>query len=207
MSGLSWIAELLRRHAPPAGAGAAPVPPVPRPLHADWAWRPDPWAHAKTPATGARTVAGLRLSPEVAVYHDCPGEGVTLAQDGSAGPPFALVMAPGDFAGSFLSLAIDLPRAALAGLGPAHILALHARCAGGLPPGTVARLNLRQGARDHRLSRGLPQGQPFEFDLAALPLGDGPVAAGWVDLIFAAPLPAQVRIDDLTLTRRRRAEP
>lgn len=215
MGAMPWMSGLLRRRAPPPEAAADPPPPeaaahpppVPRPLHADWAWRPDPWARPLLPARWAQPAPGTRLSPEVALYHDCPGNAVDVAQDPGAGPPFALMLLPGGFGGRFLSLAVDLPDAALSGLGPGHILALDVRCDGGLPPGSVARLNLRQGAAERRLMRGLPQGLPFEFDLVTLPPEDGAVTAGWVDLIFGAPLAAPVRIADLTLSRRPRAEP
>lgn len=203
---MSWIAARLRGPAPPPPDAEA-LPPVPRPLHADWAARPDPWARALAPGTWPNPAPGTRLSPEVAVYHDCPGQAVAVAQDLGQGPPFALVLTPGGFGGRFLSLALDLPRAALSGLGPSQILALDLRCDGGLPPGSVARLNLRQGRKMVHLTRGLPLGLPFEFDLAALPLAPGPIDAGWVDLILAAPLSAPVRIADLTLSRRPRAEP
>jgi len=79
--------------------------------------------------------------------------------------------------------------------------------AAGLPR-AFARLNLRQGPNLEKMLRGLPETGPTgtEFDLWALETAPGRVEAGWIDLIFEAPLPPVIAINDLVIARRFRAQ-
>jgi len=186
---------------------AAPAAPVPRPLHADWAWRPEPWVARLAPAGLVAPESGARLADNLAVYHDCPLRETAVRQIvGVAGPaPYALALDVFGFAGRFLSFAVDLPEAGRARLGADSILAMTAAVESCAPVATVARINLRQGPDLRSLSRGVVAGIAAEFDLVAAGLDDRPVAAAWLDLIFEAPGLNRIVVLDLTLTRRPRA--
>lgn len=182
-------------------------PPIPRPLHCDWAWRPDAWSRPLRPSGLVAPAPGTRLGPEIAVFHDCPLAELALRQRPApaAGLALALDIEIFGFSGSFLSLALDLPAAALAGLGADHILAAEADLTCEVPFTAQARLNLRQGPEHRQLARGLSPGKPVEFDLAAMGLDQRRIEAAWLDLLFQAPGPNRITVSDLTLTRRPRA--
>lgn len=180
---------------------------LPRPLRADRAWRPGAWARPLAPGRWDRPMPGQRLSPDVALYHDCPGRGLSARQEATGTAPFALLLRPCGFGGRYLSLALDLPAEVLDGLRPGHILGLSARVTGPLAAGPMARLNLRLGPDLRRRMLRLPQDRAVEFELTSADLAGPPPAAGWVDLIFAPPGPDPIRIADVTCSRRPRAEP
>lgn len=187
---------------------AADAAPIPAPLHSDWAWRPEAWLRPVVPAALAGPAAGARLTGDLSVYHDCPLRESVLRQirgeDGA--PPFALALDIFGFAGSFTSLAIDLPAAALAGFGADRIVTATVVFDASVPVWATVRLNLVQGPEHHRLSRPILSGIPVEFDLAAAKIDHRPITAGWLDMILLDPRANRVVLRDLTLTRRPRAE-
>jgi len=186
---------------------AAPATPIPRPLHADWVWRPEPWVARLSPAGLVAPESGARLAENLAVYHDCPLRETAVRQiAGIAGPaPLALAVDVFGFAGRFLSFAVDLPATGCARLGADSIVAVTPAVESCAPVATVARLNLRQGTDHRSLTRGVVSGAAAEFDLAAAGLDGRPVAAAWLDLIFEAPGRNRIVVLDLVLTRRPRA--
>lgn len=186
---------------------AAATAPIPRPPNADWTWRPEPWVVRLAPAGLAAAESGARLAENLALYHDCPLRETSLRQiAGVPGhPPHALALDVFGFSGRFLSLAVDLPEAACAGLGADHVLVATVAAESLAPVAATARLNLCQGHDHRRLSRGIVFGTAAEFDLAAARLDDRPVTASWLDLIFEAPGRNRIVVHDLTLTRRPRA--
>lgn len=189
-------------------AGQAGAAPLPRPLHADWAWRPPVWAQPLRPAGLAGARPGARLCAEIAVFHDCPLRETLLRQVPGEDPasPYALLIDVLGFTGSFLSLAIDLPGPALAGLGGGHIVSARLDFDAAAPVAAVARLNLRQGPEQHRLARALVPGTAVDFDLAAAGLDARAIGAGWLDIIVQDPGANRVVLRDLVLARRPRAE-
>lgn len=212
-SALGTLGALLRgrARAPAVATEAGPGPhdlaPVARPLHCDWAWRPPAWSGPVGSADLRGPEPGARLCPDLALFHDCPQRGLDLRQVPPPGParPFGIEIAVRGFGGSFLSLALDLPAAALAGLGPDHVVTATAAFAADVPVGAQARLNLRQGPEHHRLPRAVATGEVVEFDLGGGPVDGRRIEAAWLDLIFVTPPENRIRIADLTLARRPRA--
>ncbi|MCB1313464.1 MAG: hypothetical protein KDK29_16990, partial [Sedimentitalea sp.] len=122
--------------------------------------------------------------------------------------PFGLQMDVFRFDGSFLSLVVDLPGAAVAGLRREHLLRLGAIIATERPIEIFARLNIRHGPNTEQLVRELPHDAPgtlVEFDLAYSRLNEKRVERAWLDLIFETPDMNQVTLRDLTFARYRRA--
>ncbi|CTQ32605.1 DUF6478 family protein [Jannaschia rubra] len=186
------------------------------PPQCDWAWRPDPWAAALSPVSVAGALDGTRLAQGVTLFHDCPMAEITLHQhrrtSAGARAPFALSMDVLGFHGSFLSLAIDLPQEAAQGLRRSHIVIVSARLRTERPTEAFVRLNIRQGPNTEQLISQLQPGDrpgdPLraEFDLGFHDLKPAKLESAWIDLIIERPEMTQVTIDDLTLTRRPRAD-
>src|SRR5690606_28395102 len=53
---------------------------VPRPLHADWVWRPQIWSGPIFPPGRAAAPNGTRFGDEATLYHDCARSELTVRQ-------------------------------------------------------------------------------------------------------------------------------
>ena len=196
----------------PAPKGQGPSTSPLRLPGADWAWRPGPWAGGRAgggiEAGALPRHSGLDLGDGVRLFHDAdaPGIAVEWPQAGTE-TPMGLRLRLDGFDGGFLSLAIALPAGALRGLGRRHLLGVEADLGPAGAPRAFARLNLRQGPNSEALLRGLPETGPTgtEFDLWTAETDLDRVEQGWIDLIFEAPLPDVLVIDDLLVARRPRA--
>lgn len=192
-------------------AGAAVVP---RPEMADWAWRPEVWCAPLRPAGYAAIGSGTAIGRDVKIFHDCGESEIALRQirNNSAADslaPRALRLDVLRFDGSYLSLVLDLPAAELPALGPRHILRMDARIALERPLEIFARLNIRHGPNTEQIVRELPRGQAevsVEFDLAHAQINERRIERAWVDLIFEGPELNQITLQDVTFSRRPRAE-
>ncbi|MBW7922918.1 MAG: hypothetical protein H3C51_12580 [Rubellimicrobium sp.] len=191
---------------PRGGAGDPPWPPG-----ADWHWRPPFWHVPTSPAGLAGAASRTRIGDGITLFHDCAESGLTLRQiQGAAdGPAFALALDVLDFDGSFLSLAIDLPPGAVAGLQRRHLVGLALDLAAERAAEIFARLNIRHGPNTEQQVRELPASSgrvTVEFDLAYTRLNEKRVEAAWLDLIFDKPAMNRIVLGDLTLARYPRAE-
>lgn len=203
-------------------APRAPDLAVDQPPGTDWAWRPDPWSRPWTPpaATGPR----IPLGPCVTLFHDAGLAELTLRQTRTTRAddraPYALDLAAYAFDGSYVSLVLDLPREAVAGLSRRHLLRLDLDAVAEAPLEVFARLNLRHGPDTEAVVRDWPGGfapDPgpeagpdasrgrVEFDLAHAAFDEARLTAAWVDLIVERPRMTRVTIRDLTLLRCPRA--
>ncbi|MEM7641110.1 MAG: DUF6478 family protein [Pseudomonadota bacterium] len=186
------------------------------PPQCDWAWRPDPWATALSPSTRAGVQGGDALTQGVTLFHDCPLAEITLRQVRASSPgasaPYALEMDALGFAGSFLSLAMDMPKAGATTLQRSHIVGLSTTIWMERQAEIFARLNIRQGPNTEQLVSELKPGErpdspvTAEFDLGFHDIKSAKLDHAWIDLIFDKPQMNLVRIADLTLTRRPRAD-
>ena len=210
-------ARLLAQVADRRLAGAqAIIGQIDRPPQCDWAWRPSPWAQAMHPASVAGAVGGTRLADGVMLFHDCPLAEITVHQtrtpDSDARAPFVLSVDALGFRGSFLSLAMDLPVEAARSLRRSHILGVSTLFDSERPIEMFVRLNIRQGPNTEQLVSELrPGDRPgspviAEFDLGFHEINPAKLENAWIDLIFERPEMSRVRIRDLTLTRRPRAD-
>ncbi|WP_089276983.1 DUF6478 family protein [Antarctobacter heliothermus] len=184
----------------------------PRPEDSDWAWRPELWC-GPLPVqgiVGVRSKAGL--GHEATLYHDCQRTELTLRQIRNTRAAdlaaYGLKLDVFGFTGSYLSLAVDLPKNAVAGLTRQHLIRLETIVESEEPLEIFARLNVKHGPNTEQVVRELPLHEEtvqVEFDLAYTRLNEKRVEKMWLDLIFEGPRMNQVNLRDLTFSRRRRA--
>ena len=146
------------------------------------------------------------------LFHDCAFSELTLRQLRNTREadlaPYGLRMDVFKFDGSFLSLVIDLPQEAAAGLTRQHLLRVDTIIETEKPLEIFARLNIKHGPNTEQLVRELPlyeQDVMVEFDLAYSRLNEKRIERVWLDLIFEAPDMNQVVLRDLTFARHLRA--
>ena len=184
-----------------------------KPHGCDWSWRPELWREP-LPVPGMSSVPSkAMLGDEVTLFHDCEFSELTLRQIRNRREqdlaPFGLRMDVFRFDGSFLSLVVDLPQAAVDGLKRRHILRMDTIVDMEKPLEIFARLNIRHGPNTEQIVRELPLHEEeimVEFDLAYTKLNEKRVEKAWIDLIFEGPEMNQVILRDLTFSRRPRAE-
>ena len=193
---------------PPLGAGLPQLP-----LGTDWSWRPDLWRGTlREPgavASGDRTVLG----EGVTLYHDCPLGEVVVRQVRNDRPedraPYGLAIDVFGFQGSFLSLALNLPEAAVEGLKARHLVRAAMVIDCDRPVKAFARLNIKHGPNLAQPVSNLPEDgrdKVAEFDLAYAGLNDRRIERAWVDLILNDAAMSRIVIRDLVVSRRPRAE-
>ncbi len=186
---------------------------IPRPEMADWAWRPEVWSRAIRPSGFAAIASGTAIGQELKLFHDCSESEITLRQirnaDATDLAPWGLRLDVFRFAGSYLSLVVDLPTADASALRARHILRIDARIDVERPVEIFARLNIRNGPNTEQMVRELPRGRSdifAEFDLAYGRINDKRLERAWVDIIFEGPEMNQITLRDVTFSRRPRAE-
>ena len=184
-----------------------------RPDQCDWAWRPDPWTDPRAPAGVVQVPSPHTLSDSVTLFHDCTRSEITLRQthiaDQTVSAAFGLLMDVYRFDGSFLSLVLSLPDAAISGITRNHYFSLRARMTRENPIEIYARLNIQHGPNTEQMVRQLDLNDDVglaEFDLAYSNINEKRVEKAWIDLIFDNPAMNQVHLTDLTLTRAPRAD-
>lgn len=184
----------------------------PKPVGTEWAWRPALWRQ-KLPTPGESSVSNqTRIGEEGTLFHDCSFSELTLRQIRNTRDEdlaaFGLQMDVFKFDGSFLSLAIDLPKDAIEGLTKSHLLRVDAMLESESPLELFFRLNIKHGPNMEQIVRELPQDEkrPFvEFDMAYTQLNEKRIESGWLDVIFDKPDMNQITLRDLTFARYRRA--
>jgi len=183
------------------------------PLHSDWSYRPELWRGPLSPPGYAAVETKTRIGDEATIFHDCAISELTLRQlrntreDDLA--PFGVRMDVFRFDGSFLSLVVDLPHAAVDGLRKRHLVRLDMIVELEKPLELFARLNIKHGPNSEQIVREIPLGPGVltaEFDLAYTDMNEKRIERAWIDLIFEGPEMNQIIIRDLTLSRRPRAE-
>ncbi len=193
---------------PAIGSTAFPVP-----HDADWFWRPQLW-RAPLPRSGIASVrSGEQLGEEVSLFHDCAASEISLRQIRNFREadlaPFALRMDVFAFSGSFLSIVVDLPEAAVTDLRRRHLICLDTAVQMEKPLDVYARLNIRHGPNTEQIVLQVPLNEDemtVEFDLAYSAINEKRVEKAWIDLIFDGPAMNELTLRDLTLCRRPRAE-
>jgi hypothetical protein len=184
----------------------------PKPFNSDWAWRPEFW-RGPLPVTGMSSVENkTKFGDEITLFHDCQYSELTLRQlrnvRESDLAPYGLRMDVFQFDGSFLSIVVDLPPDAVAGLKRTHVMRMDTIVELEKPLEIFARLNIQHGPNTEQIVRELPLHDSevmVEFDLAYTNLNEKRVEKAWVDLIFEEPDMNQVVLRDATFSRRPRA--
>lgn len=184
-----------------------------RPHGTDWSWRPEIWREPLPRVGMASVPSRCRLGQEVTLFHDCSRSELSLRQLRNSREtdlaPFGLRMDVFAFDGSFLSLVLDLPQAAVDGLRRRHLIRIDTIVEMEKPLEIFARINIKHGPNTEQIVREMPLGAQevmVEFDLAYTNLNEKRVERAWIDLIFENPQMSQVVLRDLTLSRRPRAE-
>lgn len=183
------------------------------PMGSDWSWRPELW-RGPLPVSGvASAEPRSQLGEEATVFHDCDRSELALRQVRNLREadlaPYGLKMDVFGFDGSFLSLVIDFPPEAVAGLKRKHLIRLDTIVELEKPLEIYARLNIKHGPNTEQMVRELrldSEAHVVEFDLAYSNLNEKRVERLWLDLIFEGPQMNQVIIRDVTFSRRPRAE-
>lgn len=125
------------------------------------------------------------------------------------GAAYGLQVKVAGFDGSFVSVVVDLPDAAVTGLTKSHVLGLHSAIEPSREIKAFGRLNVRHGPNTEQIVCDLEmQTGPVaaDFDLAYTKLNEKRVESAWIDLIFDAPADTTLVLADLTVSRRRRAQ-
>jgi hypothetical protein len=184
----------------------------PRPAGTDWSWRPNLWRGPLSQKGIASVESRTTIGDEATVFHDCRITELTVRQlrngRDSDLAPFGLRLDVFRFDGSFLSLVVDLPEPACAGLQKRHLIRLNVAVEVEKPLEIFARLNIRHGPNTEQIVRELPlhEDEVFvEFDLAYTKLNEKRIEKIWLDLIFEGPEMNQITIRDLTFARYPRA--
>ena len=178
----------------------------------DWAWRPAMWQRPlKTNRIDAQN--GTALCDRIALYHDAPDTYVALSQQAATDPaapaPFVAQLEIPEFAGSYLSMALDLPTEATLELCKSHLLSLEIKITSDTPTGMFARLNIKNGPNVEQVVREMPIHSDHaiaEFDMAYTAFNEHRLEKAWIDLIFRQPEQNQIILHDLTAKRTRRAD-
>ncbi len=185
----------------------------PKPHGTDWSWRPSLWRETLDIPGRASVLSKTKLGSELTLFHDCQQSELTLRQIRNTREadlaPFGLRMDVFNFDGSFLSVVLDLPEAAIAGLQKRHLIRMDTIVEMEKPLEIFARLNIQHGPNTEQIVRELPLHEEdimVEFDLAYSRLNEKRIERGWVDIIFENPEMSQVVLRDLTFSRRPRAE-
>ena len=184
-----------------------------RPMGTDWSWRPDLWK-GPIPVPGFSSVPGkAAVCDGATLFHDCRGSELTVRQIRNGRQqdlaPFGFRMDVFRFDGSYLSLVVDLPTAAVTGLRLKHLIRLDVIVEMEKPLEIFARLNIKHGPNVEQIVRELPLNEEevmVEFDLAYARMNEKRVERMWVDLIFERPEMNQIILRDVTFSRRPRAE-
>ncbi len=186
---------------------------IPRPLHTDWAWRPALFGAPIRPGGLAGVVSGSGLGTGVKLFHDCDLNEVAIRQvrtaDRGAAPPFELRLDVFRFRGSFVSLAIDLPEEGARDLSRRHLVRIGLSLVAERPARVFGRLNVRHGPNTEQVVRQFDTSDSaghVDLDLSGSRLEEDRIERAWVDIIFEAPEMNQIRLGDVTLSRRPRAE-
>lgn len=185
----------------------------PRPLGTDWSWRPYLWKRPSSQIGFASAARKTRMDAQVTLFHDCDRSEIAIRQVRNQRDkdlaPFSTAIEIFDFRGSFLSLSIELPADAAAGLTGQHLMRIDAVVECERPALVFARLNIQHGPNTEQVLRELDLSRPeaaVDFDLAHLHLNERRIEKLWLDLILEQPAMNKVVLRDLTFCRHHRAD-
>lgn len=186
---------------------------IQRPLHSDWAYRPELWRGPLSPPGLTAILSKSTIGNEITLFHDCRISELTVRQIRNTREndlaPFGLRLDVFKFDGSFLSLSLELPKSCVDGLQKRHLIRLNMSIELEQPLEIFARLNIQHGPNKEQIVREMPMENAdsfVEFDLAYSNLNEKRVERAWLDLIFEGPEMNQIVLRDVTLARRPRAE-
>ncbi|MEM6619012.1 MAG: DUF6478 family protein, partial [Pseudomonadota bacterium] len=182
-----------------------------KPARTEWSHRPEAWAGPVVPGGVAAVETKTQIGSEVTIFHDCSRSEMSFRQVRNTREedfaPFGLRLDVFNFDGSFLSLAVEMPKGALDGLKRTHLLRLDLILESERPQEMFARLNIRHGPNTEQIVREIDMSTrriAVEFDLYYTQFNEDRGEGMWVDLILDSPSMNQVTFRDLTVIRRPR---
>lgn len=199
------LRNFFRRGATPPPNTPLPPAQIPQALQhlpgLEWVWNPGLQLHR-----GAQDgiANGVTVLPGVKLFHDGADQALQLRPAEGRG----LTVQLRGFQGSFLSLVLDLPPAAVQGLKLRHLMRLDASVTASGALQVYARLNIRHGPNVEQVVRPLPPGpgsQMVEFDMFYVGLNEKRVELAWIDLIFNPEGDQEITLTGLSVSRRPRA--
>ncbi|MFN3275807.1 MAG: DUF6478 family protein [Paracoccus sp. (in: a-proteobacteria)] len=187
------------------------------PAGTDWRWRPQILQGRNAISSLVAPASGEWLSPEVALFHDCPRRALMLRQRRNRRATdlaeYSLALEVMGFEGSYLSYSLGLPEQPLDGLGGQHVIRVDTVFDAERPIAAYARLNIQQGPNTETILRKLGDDldqrdcrRAVEFDLGYADLSARRVDKAWVDVILEAPAMNAVAMRDIVLSRYPRAQ-
>ncbi|QFU07081.1 hypothetical protein PARPLA_00106 [Rhodobacteraceae bacterium THAF1] len=194
-----------------AGSVTNTAPQAPR--DSDWVWRPDVFSSRMTAPGHAGIASGTALGDSVKMFHDCPVSEISLRQTAgraySASAPYGIAFDVLNFAGSFLSLVVELPKEAVEGLTLSHVVHALVQIEAESEIEVYARLNVKHGPNTEQVVRELDMRHStpeVDFDLAYTDIAEPRIESAWLDIIFGNPRMNRVVLRDLIVSRHLRAE-
>ncbi|MFN3525664.1 MAG: DUF6478 family protein, partial [Paracoccus sp. (in: a-proteobacteria)] len=178
------------------------------PAGTDWRWRPQILQARNAVSSLVSPRSGEWLSPEVALFHDCPRAALILRQRRNRRATdlaeYSLALEVLGFGGSYLSYSLTLPTEALSDLGGQHVIRLDTVFDAERPIAAYVRLNVQQGPNTETILRKLGDDldqrgcrRVFEFDLGYADLSAREIEKAWVDVIFESPAMNAVALRDI----------
>ena len=124
-------------------------------------------------------------------------------------PGYALVVESGDFDGSYISVAIEVPNRLLRTVTRNSIVRLEMKFRSDRPIDGKFRLNLRRGPNIFAIWQPFDSnvgGQQIDFDLADSGTDPTKTEAMWLDLVVSVSRAPQIELADVRISHRFRAE-
>lgn len=184
------------------------------PHNSDWSWRPPLWRNelAEPGAVSLREKADL--GENVTLFHNCKRSEIIFAQRRNTCQgdlaPFGVVLEVLQFDGTYLSIAVACPDAAVDGLGRHHIVRVEMTMEQERAQNAHMRLNIRHGPNTETLKQQVYADEKgravVEFDLAYCEINEKRVEHMWLDVLYDNPAMNRFAMRDLVFCRFPRAE-
>ncbi len=192
---------------PHIGATKFPVP-----YGSTWSWRPEVLTHPLQSNVLVAEEQSSNLEKKLQVFHDCSLGDIMVSQcRHSRVPdyaPFSLQVEVFDFNGTFLSLVFNLPREGITDMVREHILRVEILAEVECELSGFLRLNVQHGPNKEQMVQALElTGEDIvEFDFAYSKINMKRIRGAWLELIVNTPAMNMLKIYDIRLSRRLRAE-
>lgn len=183
------------------------------PESAYWGYRPDAFVLPLECSAAVAIESPHDLTGGLKIFHDCAHPEIILRQypidDPAIASPYGLSLEVFRFDGSFLSMALDLPRDHAASLRLNDIIRVSLEMHMDYPIDLYARLNVIHGPNSEQMVRKMEWDQGCicaEFDMAYSKINDKRIEKVWIDLIFERPSMNLLKMHDFLVLRLARAE-
>ena len=178
-----------------------------------WTFVPDFWTKAIKPNAGVTRNRETRLGGGVGLFHDSRNtefswQQITLPNPSNA-TDIKLHVETNNFNGTFLSVAVSLPKHLLKNLSEKSIISAKMQFIADSDLEVKIRLNFARGPNTYALWRswsGKNQGCDAGFELQDCEINPATADGFWIDLILAATKTQSFAIQGLSISHRYRAE-